>query len=53
MKTTTKTPGELLQAASDRVHAVEAANMSASTIARAYRALFAAQDAVKAAGSWS
>mgnify|MGYP006320640207 CR=1 FL=1 len=54
MKTTPTTTAERLAIASAKVRAAEAANMSASTIARRYREFFAAEDACKAlAAGWS
>lgn len=53
MKTTT-TPAERLAIAAARVREAESKNMSASTINKRYRELFAAEDACKAvATGWS
>ncbi len=53
MKTTkqTMTPGQQLEIAAKRVREAEEQGLSASTVARRWRAYFAAEDAAKAA-SW-
>jgi len=45
-----KTTQQVLESASRRVMEAERLGMSATTINKRYRALFAAQDAAKAAG---
>lgn len=47
---TTETPAERYEAARANVRRVEEEGRSASTVNRAYRELFAAEDALKASG---
>jgi hypothetical protein len=53
MKTATKSLGETYTAAVSAAMAAENAGLSASTQNRKWRAVFVAQDALKAAGQWS
>lgn len=50
---TNKTPGEILQTASDSIRDGEARNLSARTMNKRWAAYFRAEDACKAqAGGW-
>ena len=54
MTNSTTTPAERYEMARQRVKDAEARNMSASTVNRRYRELFAAEDALKShAGAWA
>ena len=46
------TPGEKFEAAAKAVRMAEAAGRSESTMRKLWKAYFAAEDAVKAAGGW-
>lgn len=48
-----KTPAEILALALAAAKDAEDRNLSASTQNKRWRAVFAAQDAVKASGAWS
>ena len=48
-----KTPAEILASAIAAARDAEARNLSASTQNKRWRAVFAAEDAVKASGAWS
>jgi hypothetical protein len=50
--TTTATPGQKLQAASAAIRDGEARGLGERAMAKRYKALFAAEDAVKASGGW-
>jgi len=51
MKNTT-TPAEKYQAAVAAARAAETAGMSTSTMNKRWKAVFAAEDAMKASGAW-